>query len=89
MRLTPTMGVPNHHYPAERIALAVFMIVHAGASLRCAAQTVAYFAEVMGGDYGRTRHATIANWTRRLLLYASTSGESHAAKKAGGKKESP
>ena len=68
-QLAPT-GVPSHHYPAEMIALAVFIVVHANGSLRCAAKTVAYFAELMGWDYGQPRHATIDNWTRRLGLYA-------------------
>ncbi|WP_420458361.1 hypothetical protein [Neolewinella sp.] len=77
-RLAPT-SVPNHHYPAEMIALAVFMVVQAGASLRCAAKTVAYFAGLMGWDYGQPRHATVDNWTRRLGLYALD----HSERKTG------
>lgn len=68
-RLTPT-PVAHHHYPAEMIALAIFIVVHANGSLRCAAKTVGYYAKLMGWDYGPPRHATIDNWTRRLGLYA-------------------
>lgn len=68
-RLTPT-PVAHHHYPAEMIALAIFIVVHANGSLRCAAKTVGYYAKLMGWDYGAPRHATIDNWTRRLGLYA-------------------
>lgn len=82
IRLTPT-PVPDHHYPAEMIALAVFIVVHANGSLRCAAKTVAYFAELMGWDYGRPRHATIDNWRRRLGLYALDHLERKAGKYVG------
>lgn len=68
-RLTPSK-VANHHFPAEMIALAVFIVVHANGSLRCAAKTVAYFATLMGWEYTQPSHATVDNWTRRLGLYA-------------------
>ena len=38
-KLRPTK-VAGHRYPAEMIALAVFMVTHANASLRCAAKCV-------------------------------------------------
>jgi len=68
-RLAPSK-VANHHFPAEMIALAVFIVVHANGSLRCAAKTVAYFATLMGWEYTQPSHATVDNWTRRLGLYA-------------------
>lgn len=77
-RLTPT-PVAHHHYPAEMIALAIFIVVHANGSLRCAAKTVGYYARLMGWDYGLPRHATIDNWTRRLGLYALD----HVERKSG------
>lgn len=68
-RLSPTK-VANHHYPAQMIALAVFIVVHANGSLRCAAKTAAFYAKLMGWDFGQPSHATIDNWARRLGLYA-------------------
>lgn len=67
-RLAPR-PLAHHHYPVQMIALAVFIVSQAGGSLRGAAKTVAYFARLMGWDYGAPSHATIDNWTRRLGLY--------------------
>ena len=82
LRFKPT-PVPDHHYPAEMIALAVFIVVHAKGSLRCAAKTVAYFAKLMGWDYGQPYHATIDNWTRRMGLYALDHMERKTGKYVG------
>lgn len=57
--------VPNHTYPAQMIALAVFMVVQAGASLRCAASTTAFFASLMGWSYQRPSHTTVRDWVVR------------------------
>lgn len=68
-RLAP-IKVANHHYPAQMIAMAVFIVVHANGSLRCAAKTVAYYAKLMGWDFGQPSHAMVSNWSKRLGLYA-------------------
>lgn len=41
--------VPNHHYPAQMIALAVFIVVRGG-SLRVAAAAAEFLAYLMGWD---------------------------------------
>ena len=62
--------VPDHHYPAQMIALAVFIVTQANGSLRCAAKTAGYYAKMMGWAYEAPTHVTVSNWTRRLGLYA-------------------
>lgn len=57
--------VPNHTYPAQMMALVVFMVVQAGASLRCAATTVAFFSSLMGWSYPRPSHTTVRDWVLR------------------------
>jgi len=63
-RLAP-QRVPHHTYPAQMMALAVFMVVQGGASLRCAASTVAFFASLMGWSYQCPSHTTIRDWVLR------------------------
>lgn len=63
------IGVANHHYPAQMIALAVFIVTQANGSLRCAAKTAGYYAKIMGWEYEAPTHVTVSNWTRRLGLY--------------------
>ena len=62
--------VPDHHDPAQMIALAVFIVTQANGSLRCAAKTAGYYAKMMGWAYEAPTHVTVSNWTRRLGLYA-------------------
>lgn len=73
-KLQPTK-VAGHRYPAEMIALAIFMVTHANASLRCAAKTVGYMAMLLGWDYDTPAHGTIDNWKRRLGLYVLDYGK--------------
>lgn len=77
-KLRPTK-VAGHRYPAEMIALAVFMVTHANASLRCAAKTAGYMSWLLGWDYGTPAHGTVDNWKRRLGLYVLD----HGKKKVG------
>lgn len=68
-RLTQPMRVDHHHYPAQMIALAVFIVVHGNGSLRCAAKTAAFFARLMGWNYEAPSPTTVRNWTLRLGLF--------------------
>ena len=53
------------------MVLAVFIVVHGGGSLRCAASTVAFFARMMGwSSYGKPSPTTIRNWVIRCGYYA-------------------
>ena len=63
-RLGPTK-VAQHRYPAELIALAVFIVVQAGGSLRCAASTVAFVSNLLGWSYGRPSPTTVRDWVLR------------------------
>ena len=56
------------------IALAVFIRVHANGSLRCAAKTVGFLAQLMGWSYTAPVHATVDNWVRRLGLFELRGG---------------
>jgi len=61
----------NHSYPAQMIVLAVYIVVHAGGSLRCAAKSAAFFAQMMGwASYGEPSPTTIRNWVLRCGYYA-------------------
>lgn len=57
--------VPNHTYPAQMMALAVFMVVQGGASLRCAAATIEFYAKLMGWAYQQPSHTTVRDWVLR------------------------
>lgn len=61
----------NHHYPAQMMALAVFMVLR-GASLRCTAASVRFYAELMGWQdrFKEPCASTIRNWVCRCGLYA-------------------
>ncbi len=45
-RITEPVAVANHCYPAQLIALAVFIVVHANGSLRGAAKTISYVSQI-------------------------------------------
>lgn len=63
-RLRPTK-IEQHRYPAELIALAVFIVVQAGGSLRCAAAAVGFTANLLGWSYGCPSHTTVRDWVLR------------------------
>jgi len=67
--ITKPIVVANHSYPAQLMALAVFIVVHANGSLRGAAKTVAYVARMFGWDYGQPSHTTVRRWVLRSGLY--------------------
>lgn len=64
-KLLEPQKVFNHVYPVQMVALAVFIVVHAGGSLRCAAATIAFYAKMMGWKYTRPSPSTIRNWVLR------------------------
>lgn len=64
----------GHTYPLQTIALAIFIRVHANGSLRCAAKTVGFVAQLMGWSYSAPVHATVDNWVRRLGLFELRGG---------------
>lgn len=66
--------VPHHTYPAQLIALAVFIVVHAKGSLRCAAKTIGYVSELLGWSFGEPSHISVRNWLLRCGLYAMDGG---------------
>lgn len=63
------LKVEGHTYPAELIAIAVFIVVHGNGSLRCAAKTVGFVAQLLGWEYGTPSHSSIRRWVLRLGLY--------------------
>lgn len=68
--ITEPQAVFNCVYPAQMMALAVFIILHGG-SLRCAAATVGFYGrELMGWDYSTPAWKTISNWVERCGLHA-------------------
>jgi len=77
--LTEAQKLKKHHYPVQMIAMAVFIVVHAGGSLRCAAKTIGFLSQLMGWSYGQPSHVTIRNWVLRCGLYQLD----HAKAKAG------
>ena len=60
--------IKNHHYPAQMIALAVFMVVYGNCSLRSAAKTLEFFALLMGWNYKAPSPSSISNWVKRCGL---------------------
>lgn len=62
--ITP-QDVKHHHYPAQMIALAVFMVVFANCSLRGTAKTLYFFAQLMNWDYKAPSPTSISNWVKR------------------------
>ncbi len=72
-KITEPEKVFNHIYPAQMIVLAVFIVVQAGGSLRCAAKTVAFFAGMMEwGTYKAPSPTTVRNWVIRCGYHALT-----------------
>lgn len=67
--LTNPKPIAGHTYPAQMVLLAVFMVVHAGVSLRGAAKTVSFFAKMMGWSYKAPSHVTVLRWVLRAGLY--------------------
>lgn len=61
--------IEGHTYPAQLIALAVFIVVHGNGSLRCAAKTVGFMAQLLGWEYGTPSHSSVRRWILRLGLY--------------------
>jgi hypothetical protein len=68
-RLEPRR-VANYHYPLQIILIAVFMVVQAQGSLRCAAKTVGFVSKLLGWDYGIPSAATVRNWVLKIGHYA-------------------
>ena len=68
-RLAP-QPIFNYVYPAQTILLAVFMVVHAGASLRCAATTAEFFARLMGWPVKKPSPTSIRDWVLKCGHYA-------------------
>ncbi len=66
---TSPLPIANHTYPAQLVALAVFMVVHAKSSLRCAAKTVGFVAQFLGWGYTAPSHTTIRRWVLRCGLW--------------------
>jgi hypothetical protein len=63
------LQVVAHTYPAQLIAIAVFIVVHGNGSLRCAAKTVGFIAQLLGWEYGTPSHSSVRRWVLRLGLY--------------------
>lgn len=59
----------NHHFPIQMIMMALFIVVYAKGSLRCAAKTVDFYAHLMGWELNAPTQATVDNWVRRRGLY--------------------
>ncbi|MEM6398049.1 MAG: hypothetical protein AAF741_16990 [Bacteroidota bacterium] len=73
------LRVANHCYPAQLIALAVFIVVHANGSLRCAAKTVGFMARLLDWPCPTPSHTSVRRWVLRSGLYQLE----HAAHRAG------
>ncbi len=72
-KVTEPEKVFNHVYPVQMMILAVFIVVHGGGSLRCAAATVEFFAKMMSWEsYNKPSPTTIRNWVLRCGYYALT-----------------
>ena len=76
---TAPLRVPGHTYPAQLIALAVLIVVQANGSLRCAAKTVGFVAELLGWSYAVPSHTSVRRWVVRCGLYQLE----YATQKAG------
>jgi hypothetical protein len=66
---TSPVPVKNHTYPAQLIALAVFMVVHGKSSLRCAAKTIGFVAQLLGWAYREPGHTVVRRWVLRCGLW--------------------
>lgn len=61
--------IKHHHYPAQMVALAVFMVVFANCSLRGTAKTLGFFAQLMKWDFKAPSPSSISNWVKRCGLH--------------------
>lgn len=70
-RIADPKPVFNHKYPAQMIALAVFIVINGG-SLRCAAASAQFLASLMGWSLQTERPSpvTVRNWVLRCGLHA-------------------
>lgn len=66
--ITNPQPVFNCVYPAQMMALCVYIILHGG-SLRCAAATAGFYAEMMGWSYSAPSWKTASNWVQRCGLH--------------------
>jgi hypothetical protein len=73
------LKIKGHTYPAQLVALAVFIVVHGHGSLRCAAKTVGFVAQLLGWSYPTPSHTSVRRWVLRLGLYQFQ----HTKNKAG------
>ena len=60
------LAVAGHTYPAQLIALAVFIVVQANGSLRCAAKTVGFVSQMLGWTFPSPSHTSVRRWIMRL-----------------------
>lgn len=67
-RITQPIKVAHHTYPAQVIAIAVFVVIHGG-SLRLAARVAKYYADAMGWSYNRPGASSVRIWTQRCGLH--------------------
>lgn len=70
-------SIANHTYPAQMIALAVFMVAQAQVSLRGAAKTIGYFSKLMGWSFSPPSHVTVLRWVLRTGLYQLETSAQH------------
>ena len=63
------VAIGGHTYPAQLIALAVFIVVHANGSLRCAAKTVGFVSRLLGWKFKAPSHTSVRRWVMRLGLF--------------------
>lgn len=63
------ISISDHTYPAQLIALAVFIIVHANGSLRCAAKTVGFVSQMLGWKFNTPSHTSVRRWVMRCGLF--------------------
>ncbi|MFT7057242.1 MAG: hypothetical protein ACJAR3_002888 [Roseivirga sp.] len=67
--LTMPQRVFNCTYPAQMMTLAIFVVLNGG-SLRCAAATAGFLAELMGWSFKAPAFKTVSNWVERCGLHA-------------------
>lgn len=67
--ITKPQPVFNCVYPAQMMALAVYIVLHGG-PLRCAAAAAGFYAEMMGWPYSAPSWKTASNWVQRCGLHA-------------------
>ncbi|TXF87939.1 hypothetical protein FUA23_16935 [Neolewinella aurantiaca] len=67
----------NHTYPAQMVALAVFMVTQAQVSLRGTAKTIGYYSKLMGWPFSAPGHVTVLRWVLRAGLYQLNTSAKH------------